>query len=65
MLYGNMEQLAKLSMSIFALLAWINCSREFILKNIKMPQIFLSILNAFKNVNELKRNAPLALPHYL
>ena len=31
MLCGNMEQLAKLMVSIFALLAWTDCSREFII----------------------------------
>ena len=32
MLYDNMEQLAKLHVSIFALLAWTNHSSEFIMK---------------------------------
>ena len=35
MLYGNMEQLAKLSVSTFAVLPWIDYSRDFIIKNIK------------------------------
>ena len=44
MLYGNMEQMAKLSVFIFALLAWVDCSCEFIIKNIKKPQNLPSIL---------------------
>ena len=34
MLYGNMKQLAMLSMSIFGLMAWTDCSSEVITKNI-------------------------------
>ena len=34
MLYGNMEQLTKLRMSIFALLVWTNRSSEFLFKNL-------------------------------
>ena len=60
-LYGNLEQLAKLSMSIFALLAWTDCSREFIIKNIKnaskFAEYFKCIFKCF--LNKLKRNAPL------
>lgn len=32
MLYGNIEQTAKLSVFIFALLAWTDRSHEFIIK---------------------------------
>ena len=35
MLYDNMEQLTKLHMSIFDLLAWTNYSSKFIITNIK------------------------------
>ena len=45
MLYGNMEQMPKLSVFIFALLAWADYTREFIIKNIKnLPQNLLSTL---------------------
>ena len=44
MLYGNMQQMAKLSVFIFTLLAWIDYSREFIIKkHKKMPQNLPSI----------------------
>lgn len=35
MLYDNMEQLAKFCMSIYTLLAWFDCSSEFIITNIE------------------------------
>ena len=40
MLYGNMEQMAKLNVFIFALLAWTDYSHEFIIKYIKNASKF-------------------------
>ena len=39
-LYDNMEQLTKLLVFIFALLAWTNYGSEFIIKNIKNASKF-------------------------
>jgi hypothetical protein len=44
MLYGNVEQLTKLHVSIFALLAWTNYGSEFIIKNIKNALKFAKYL---------------------
>ena len=52
MLYGDMEQMAKLSVFIVALLAWIDSSREFIIKkNTKNASNFFEYFkNSFKNM---------------
>ena len=54
MLFSNMEQLAKLHMSIFILLTWIDCTSEFMIKNIKNASKFVEyfkciFLNMLKN----------------
>ena len=44
MIYGNMEQMVKLSVFIYALLTWIDCSHEFIIKKIKNTSKFAKYL---------------------
>ena len=49
-----MEQLAKLHMSIFALLAWTNYNSEFIIKNIKNALKFAEYLKIHFRMSILK-----------
>jgi hypothetical protein len=64
MLYGNMEQLMKLRVPIVALLAWIDCSSEFIIKNIKNTSKFVEYFKCILNYifkKDQKINAPLVM----